>query len=151
MSNRSYDETGSLMDEMSPRITSGGGGTGFNDDLMIGGNGDGLILGGEDSEVEEVQDRFSLKGVEMKKVAEAVSFFLFFSFLYSVVEMEKEEKNTDLRTLIQTVSKREHEELLAKLRILEARRADDRERLREVDRLKEESEEWLKVKEKSKS
>lgn len=51
----------------------------------------------------------------------------------------------------QTVSKREHEELLAKLRILEARRADDRERLREVDRLKEESEEWLKVKEKSKS
>lgn len=65
--------------------------------------------------------------------------------------MEKEEKNTDLRTFIQTVSKREHEELLAKLRILEARRADDRERLREVDRLKEESEEWLKVKEKSKS
>ena len=38
----------------------------------------------------------------------------------------------------------------AKLRILEARRADDRERLREVDRLKEEAEEWLKVREKSK-
>lgn len=46
--------------------------------------------------------------------------------------------------------KREHEELQAKLRILEARRADDRERLREVDRLKEEAEEWLKVREKSK-
>lgn len=40
--------------------------------------------------------------------------------------------------------------MLAKLRILEARRADDRERLREVDKLKEESEEWIKVKEKSK-
>lgn len=46
--------------------------------------------------------------------------------------------------------KKEHEELQAKLRILEARRAEDRERLREVDKLKEESEEWLRVKEKSK-
>lgn len=39
---------------------------------------------------------------------------------------------------------------MAKLRILEARRAEDRERLREVDRLRDESEEWLKVKEKTK-
>jgi dynactin 1 len=48
------------------------------------------------------------------------------------------------------VPKREHDELQAKLRILEARRAEDRERLRDVDKLKEEAEEWLKVKEKSK-
>lgn len=53
-------------------------------------------------------------------------------------------------TRTQTVPKKEHEELLAKLRILEARRAEDRERLRDVDRLKEEGEEWIRVREKSK-
>lgn len=82
MSNRSYDET-SLMDEMSPRISSG---KGFDDTI-----GDGLNLGNDDinSEIEEVQDRFSLKGVESKKVAEAVSYF----FL-SIHEVQT--RNTDL-------------------------------------------------------
>ncbi|KAI5478786.1 dynactin [Pseudohyphozyma bogoriensis] len=50
-----------------------------------------------------------------------------------------------------TVSKREHDELLAKLRILEARRAEDREKLREVDRVKDEMGDWEKVKEKTKA
>lgn len=47
--------------------------------------------------------------------------------------------------------KREHDELLAKLRILEARRSEDRDKLREIDQLKTEAEDWAKVKEKTKS
>lgn len=48
------------------------------------------------------------------------------------------------------MTKREHDELLSKLRILEARRAEDRERLRESDRLRDEAAEWERVREKSK-
>lgn len=51
---------------------------------------------------------------------------------------------------MQTVTKREHDELLSKLRILEARRAEDRERLRESERLQAEAAEWERVREKSK-
>lgn len=76
--------------------------------------------GPEPDKVEEKPDPFSLKAVDSRRLAEA------------------------------TVPKREHDELLAKLRILEARRAEDRERLREVDRFKEEAEDWAKIKEKSK-
>lgn len=43
-----------------------------------------------------------------------------------------------------------HEELLAKLRILESRRSEDRERLRELERLREEGEEWKSVRERTK-
>lgn len=70
--------------------------------------------------VEEKPDPFSLRAVESRKLAEA------------------------------TVPKKEHEELLAKLRILEARRAEDRERLREVDRFKEEAEHTNRMKEQTK-
>ncbi|SCZ96495.1 BZ3500_MvSof-1268-A1-R1_Chr8-2g10234 [Microbotryum saponariae] len=56
------------------------------------------------------------------------------------------------RTMLESVvPKREHDELLAKLRILEARRAEDREKLRDVERLKEEAEEWDKIKEKTRT
>lgn len=50
----------------------------------------------------------------------------------------------------QTVPRRVHEELLAKLRILESRRSEDRERLRELERLREEGEEWKSVRERTK-
>ncbi|KAM0787072.1 hypothetical protein ACM66B_006333 [Microbotryomycetes sp. NB124-2] len=66
-------------------------------------------------------DPFSLKGPDSRKVAVA------------------------------TVSRREHDELQAKLRILEARRAEDRDRLRLLEGLQEESQEWDKIKEKTKS
>jgi len=42
----------------------------------------------------------------------------------------------------QTVALRTHEETLTKLRILEAHRAADRERIKELDRVKEEAEVW---------
>ncbi|SCV67323.1 BQ2448_5969 [Microbotryum intermedium] len=56
------------------------------------------------------------------------------------------------RTMLESVvPKREHDELLAKLRILESRRAEDREKLRDLERLKEEAEEWDKIKEKTRT
>ncbi|KAK4049711.1 hypothetical protein OIV83_003986 [Microbotryomycetes sp. JL201] len=67
------------------------------------------------------QDPFSLRGPDSRRLAEP------------------------------TVPRREHEELQAKLRILEARRAEDRDRLRMLESLQEESQEWDKIKEKTKS
>ncbi|GAA5901065.1 hypothetical protein JCM5296_007301 [Sporobolomyces johnsonii] len=60
-------------------------------------------------------------------------------------------RNTDRGKLAETmVSKREYDELFAKLAILERRRTEDREKIREVERLKEEEQEWNRMKERTK-
>lgn len=72
MSSRSYDnDSGSLKGNESPRIIGLGLGIAMPDDDDRGEE----ILMGEDSETEEVVDRFSLKVVEAKKAVEAVSSF----------------------------------------------------------------------------
>ncbi|GAA5897736.1 hypothetical protein JCM8208_000245 [Rhodotorula glutinis] len=50
-----------------------------------------------------------------------------------------------------TVPQRQHDELLAKLSILERRRAEDRERLRELDGLRDKASEWERVREKTRA
>ncbi|GAA5939048.1 hypothetical protein JCM3775_002659 [Rhodotorula graminis] len=50
-----------------------------------------------------------------------------------------------------TVPQRQHDELLAKLSILERRRAEDRERLRELDALRDKAGEWERVREKTRA
>ncbi|KAK4056088.1 hypothetical protein OIO90_002819 [Microbotryomycetes sp. JL221] len=49
------------------------------------------------------------------------------------------------------VPRREYEELQTKLRILESRRAEDRDRLRLLDKLQDDAQEWDGIKEKTKS
>jgi dynactin 1 len=48
-----------------------------------------------------------------------------------------------MRLSLQTISLKAHEELQAKLRILEGHRAQDRERLRELERTKEETDAFM--------
>ncbi|GAA5890444.1 hypothetical protein JCM6882_002923 [Rhodosporidiobolus microsporus] len=70
---------------------------------------------------EEAQDPMSLKAADTRRVVEA------------------------------TVPLRIHEEALAKLSILERRRAEDRDKLREIERLREEAGEWERMRDKMKS
>ncbi|BGP04036.1 hypothetical protein NBRC10513v2_007776 [Rhodotorula toruloides] len=55
------------------------------------------------------------------------------------------------RTLEATVPQRVYDELAAKLLIVERRRAEDLDKLRELDRLREEADEWSRVREKTKA
>ncbi|CEQ40814.1 SPOSA6832_02476 [Sporobolomyces salmonicolor] len=60
-------------------------------------------------------------------------------------------RNTDRGKLAEAmVPKRDYDELFAKLSILERRRTEDREKIREVERLKEEEQEWNRMKERTK-
>lgn len=52
---------------------------------------------------------------------------------------------------LQTVPQRLYDELAAKLSIVERRRAEDRDKLRELGRLREEADEWNRVREKTKA
>ncbi|GAA5884799.1 hypothetical protein JCM3774_006769 [Rhodotorula dairenensis] len=54
------------------------------------------------------------------------------------------------RSLEATVPQRAYDELAAKLAIVERRRAEDRDKLRELDRLVEEQDEWNRVRQKTK-
>ncbi|GAA5998800.1 hypothetical protein JCM5350_006650 [Sporobolomyces pararoseus] len=62
-------------------------------------------------------------------------------------------KATDWRKITQeaVVSKREYDSLATRLQILERRRNEDREKLRDLDRLKDEESEWEKLREKIKA
>ncbi|GAA5968987.1 hypothetical protein JCM3765_002274 [Sporobolomyces pararoseus] len=62
-------------------------------------------------------------------------------------------KATDSRRNVQeaVVSKREYDSLFTRLQILERRRNEDREKLRDLDRLKDEESEWEKLREKIKA
>ncbi|BGP28114.1 hypothetical protein JCM10295v2_007101 [Rhodotorula toruloides] len=61
-------------------------------------------------------------------------------------------KSTDSRrTLDATVPQRVYDELAAKLSIVERRRAEDLDKLRELDRLREEADEWNRVRAKTKA
>ncbi|KAL8277717.1 hypothetical protein RQP46_009839 [Phenoliferia psychrophenolica] len=70
---------------------------------------------------EEKPDPFSLKQVERPRLAEA------------------------------TVPKAEFDQLVSKMHLVEKRRAEDRERIRDFERLQVEAEDWGKIKEKSKA
>ncbi|GJN94727.1 hypothetical protein Rhopal_007818-T1 [Rhodotorula paludigena] len=61
-------------------------------------------------------------------------------------------RGTDARRAVEaTVPQRLYDELAAKLSIVERRRAEDRDKLRELDRLREEADEWNRVREKTKA
>ncbi|GAA5970337.1 hypothetical protein JCM11641_001670 [Rhodosporidiobolus odoratus] len=115
----------------------------------VGGRGDGeRDAVAEEEEVDEEEDvpsRSSSPSKSMSGVRRGSN---------AEVEMEDNPfslKATDKRKPVEaTVPQRLYDELHSKLSILERRRAEDREKLRDLERVKEEQEEWNRVKEKTK-
>lgn len=103
----------------------------------------------EAAKEEKESDPFSLRGSDSRKLVEAVR--PCFPSSSPPVFLFPPPLTLPFPPPSQTVPQKLYDELSAKLSIVERRRAEDRDKLRELDRLQGEAEEWVKMREKTRS